>query len=407
MPTSTSSKVERAAPGRDPDPRAGPRRRWSSRASRAGRLTLRRSAPPRPPARPSSSTCACPRRRATTAPPTSATSRPRPARSARTCQPEAIVVNKSTVPVGSTSVVEQVLGRGDVQRGLQPRVPPRGHRRSTTSCNPDRVVIGADDQARGDPRRRALPRAPRARSWSPTRRRPRPSSTPPTPSSPRRSRFVNAIAAVCEAVGADVQRRRARHGLRQAHRPRLPPPGPGLGRQLLPEGLPRPASTSPTDAGYEFGLLARRHRRQRGAVRPGRRQGRRAWPAATSPARRVAVWGLTFKANTDDLPRLARAQRSSRRLARRRRRGRRPTTPRSTGPARRARGIEVVADPVRRLRGRRRARRAHRVGRVPLARPRQGRGGHGRAAASSTAATCSTAAACVRRGFAYDGIGRR
>ncbi len=39
----------------------------------------------------------------------------------------AIVVNKSTVPVGSATMVEQVIGRPDVARGLQPRIPPGGH----------------------------------------------------------------------------------------------------------------------------------------------------------------------------------------------------------------------------------------------------------------------------------------
>ena len=39
-----------AAPRRDPDLRAGPRRSWSPRASRAGRLTLRRRRRRRPPA---------------------------------------------------------------------------------------------------------------------------------------------------------------------------------------------------------------------------------------------------------------------------------------------------------------------------------------------------------------------
>ena len=42
---------------------------------------------------------------------------------------ESIVVNKSTVPVGSTTVVERVLQRPDVARRQQPRVPARGQRR--------------------------------------------------------------------------------------------------------------------------------------------------------------------------------------------------------------------------------------------------------------------------------------
>ena len=40
--------------------------------------------------------------------------------------------------------------------------------------------------------------------------------------------------------GCRCQRRRARHGLRQAHRPRVPAARPGLGRQLLPQGRAGP-----------------------------------------------------------------------------------------------------------------------------------------------------------------------
>ena len=39
-------------------------------------------------------------------------------------QPEAIVVNKSTVPVGSTRVVERGARPGRRLRGVEPRVPP-------------------------------------------------------------------------------------------------------------------------------------------------------------------------------------------------------------------------------------------------------------------------------------------
>ena len=44
----------------------------------------------------------------------------------RARQPRRSSINKSTVPVGSTRVVEQALGRGDVARRVEPRVPPRG-----------------------------------------------------------------------------------------------------------------------------------------------------------------------------------------------------------------------------------------------------------------------------------------
>ena len=59
---------------------------------------------------------------------------------------EAIVVNKSTVPVGSTRVVEEVLGRDDVRVVSNPEFLREGSA-VHDFLNPDRVVIGADDQA--------------------------------------------------------------------------------------------------------------------------------------------------------------------------------------------------------------------------------------------------------------------
>ena len=209
------------------------------------------------------------------------------------------------------------------------------------------------------------------------------------------------------------QRRRARHGLRQAHRPRVPPARPGLGRLVLPEGHPALVRIA-EDAGYDFDLLDGVHRRQRGAVRPGGRQGRRRWPAARST-------GATHRACGASRSRPAPTTSASRRRSHDRPPPARPRAPSVAGlrpDGHRRRCAELPERrgrrrPLRRLRGRRRARRAHRVGRVPVARPRQGGRGHGRTAASSTPATCSTGprscagASTTRASAAADGPGRR
>ena len=58
---------------------------------------------------------------------------------------EAIVVNKSTVPVGSARVVEEVLDRDDVRVVSNPEFMREGS--AVHDClNPDRIVIGSDDQ---------------------------------------------------------------------------------------------------------------------------------------------------------------------------------------------------------------------------------------------------------------------
>src|SRR5882757_6496158 len=58
---------------------------------------------------------------------------------------ETIVINKSTVPVGSTRVVEEALGRDDVFVVSNPEFLREGSA-VHDFLNPDRVVIGAEDQ---------------------------------------------------------------------------------------------------------------------------------------------------------------------------------------------------------------------------------------------------------------------
>ena len=59
---------------------------------------------------------------------------------------EAIVVNKSTVPVGSTLVVEKALGRSDVAVVSNPEFLREGSA-IHDFLHPDRIVIGAEDQS--------------------------------------------------------------------------------------------------------------------------------------------------------------------------------------------------------------------------------------------------------------------
>ena len=61
-------------------------------------------------------------------------------------RPGTIVVNKSTVPVGSTLLVEQALGRSDIPVVSNPEFLREGTA-VDDFLNPDRVVIGADDHA--------------------------------------------------------------------------------------------------------------------------------------------------------------------------------------------------------------------------------------------------------------------
>jgi UDPglucose 6-dehydrogenase len=66
-------------------------------------------------------------------------------------EPGTIVVNKSTVPVGSATLVERVIGRPDIRVVSNPEFLREGSA-VRDSLHPDRLVVGADDTEAGAPR---------------------------------------------------------------------------------------------------------------------------------------------------------------------------------------------------------------------------------------------------------------
>jgi len=116
---------------------------------------------------------------------------------------EAVVVNKSTVPVGSTRVVERALGRSDVPVVSNPEFLREGSA-IHDFLNPDRIVIGADDQSA----------AVRVSSLYIGITAPIIVTDPASAETIKyaanaflatKISFINAVAAVCEAVGADIK----------------------------------------------------------------------------------------------------------------------------------------------------------------------------------------------------------
>ncbi len=249
---------------------------------------------------------------------------------------DAVVVNKSTVPVGSTRVVESALGRRGVSVVSNPEFLREGSAVSDF-LHPDRIVIGADDQAA----------AIRLVDLFAGVRSPVVVTDPPTAETIKyasnaflatKVSFVNAIANVCEAVGANIREVVLGMGYDRRIGSEFLRPGPGWGGSCFPKdsaALVRIAE----NAGYDFQLL-------KGVIEVNTQQQERVVAKVVEAAdgtiagKRVAAWGLTFKAGTDDL-------RDSPALAVIDRLGAAGAVVRAYDPTRRdpLPGVEVVADP--------------------------------------------------------------
>ncbi len=213
----------------------------------------------------------------------------------------AVVVNKSTMPVGSTLLVARELSRAGAANDIGVASNPEFLREGNAVrdfLQPSRVVIGCDDAAV-------------AVRVSDLYREVKAPILVTDPASAEMIKyasnaflatkisFINAIANLCEAVNADVRE----VSLGMGYDPRIGfeflHPGPGYGGSCFPKDTAALNHTAES-AGYDFSLL-------RGVVEVNRRQHERMLEKLRDAAGgsldgvTVGVWGLTFKANTDDL----------------------------------------------------------------------------------------------------------
>lgn len=227
-----------------------------------------------------------------------------------------IVVDKSTVPVGTAARVHAVL-EAETDRAFEVVSNPEFLREGCALDDflyPDRVVVGCrTDFAEGvmkalyDPKLQAAKaRNPEAGKWF----RMDPPSAEMTKYAANamlalRISFINEIAGLCEVVGADVDHVRA--GIGSDHRigRHFLNPGPGFGGSCFPKDLQallrvgrehgHPLLTLQTTVEanrIQKQVLARKVKAHFGCV-----------PGVPAPlkGRRFALWGLAFKAHTDDI----------------------------------------------------------------------------------------------------------
>lgn len=212
--------------------------------------------------------------------------------------PGAVVINKSTVPVGSTQVVASQLNRDDVEVASNPEFLREGTAVRDFMA-PDRVVIGSDraevatrvaalyeslgdiDFVHTDPASAELIKYA-SNAYLATR-----------------LSFINAVAEVCEALGGDISEVARGIGLDSRIGPEFLNPGPGWGGSCFPKDT-RAMVAMADQAGFDFRFL-------RGVIESNEQQfeliAQRALEmAGVAPTdARIAVLGLAFKAGTDDV----------------------------------------------------------------------------------------------------------
>ena len=210
----------------------------------------------------------------------------------------AIVVNKSTVPVGTTIVVDEVIQRANIKVVSNPEFLREG-----TAVNdflhPDRVVVGADDRGAAE-KVAALYSSIETDIIITDAASAETIKYAANGFLAMKISFVNSVAAMCEAVGADVvdvvegigsDRRIGREFLQ---------PGPGWGGSCFPKDSLSLVHLAETH-GYGFsmmhGVIAVNDEQRERMVRKVQRA------AGTNDLNgmTISVLGLTFKAGTDDL----------------------------------------------------------------------------------------------------------
>jgi UDPglucose 6-dehydrogenase len=211
--------------------------------------------------------------------------------------PGTVVVNKSTVPVGSSVQVGQWLGRTDVFVVSNPEFLRQGTALQDF-LHPTRVVVGGDNDAAVEKVASlyASVDAPvlRMNAASAEALKYAANSFLAT-----KLTFVNAIADICELVGADIFDVVSGLGLDPRIGDQFLNPGPGWGGSCFPKDT-RALVKIAEGNGYDFALL-------RGVIQTNDEQYERIALKVVEvcggsvAGKTIASWGLTFKANTDDL----------------------------------------------------------------------------------------------------------
>jgi UDPglucose 6-dehydrogenase len=230
--------------------------------------------------------------------------------------PALVVVNKSTVPVGTASKVAATI-KSKTQKTFEVVSNPEFLREGSAIEDflfPDRVVIGCDtDYAENVMRALYEPHLQAAKQKLPNGGRwfrMDPQSAELTKYAANamlalKINFINEIANLCEAVGGDIDH--VKVGIGADHRigPHFINPSPGFGGSCFPKDL-----QALLKIGREHGLhllslnaTVESNRHQKQVLTRKVQQHYNIQPHNPFPliGKRMAIWGLAFKAHTDDI----------------------------------------------------------------------------------------------------------
>ncbi|MEE9132464.1 MAG: UDP-glucose/GDP-mannose dehydrogenase family protein [Gemmatimonadota bacterium] len=216
---------------------------------------------------------------------------------------EKVVITKSTVPVGTASLVRETI-EGLTEHPVHVCSNPEFLKEGTAVddfMRPDRVVVGADSEEA---------RSVLAELYEPFIRTGNPIIFMDVTSAEltkyvanamlaTRISLMNEVARMCELTGADVSA--VRRGVGSDHRigPRFLFPGPGYGGSCFPKDVKALIRTA-EDHGYDFQVLRAVEAVNEAQKRLFLQKVENHFGADLSD-RVIAVWGLAFKPGTDDM----------------------------------------------------------------------------------------------------------
>jgi len=215
-----------------------------------------------------------------------------------------VVVTKSTVPVGTGDRIAEILKEEGAPEGCSVASNPEFLREGAAIRDfkiPDRIVVGADDDRARDVLKEIY--RPLFLNQAPilftARRTAELTKYAANAFLAMKISFINEMANLCEAVGADVQEVARGIGLDNRIGPKFLHAGPGYGGSCFPKDTLALLQTA-DEAGVEQRIIStvvkvNDDRKAAMADRVAKALG------GSLEGKRVGVLGLTFKPNTDDM----------------------------------------------------------------------------------------------------------